>query len=295
MAAVFVGSEAVSAGQLTRHELQRFYRPIFRGVYLPKSAEPTLRDRTVAAWLASGRRGVVAGLAASNLHGASWVDHDVPIELVGVKCRQQEGLIARNGRIGADEITRISGLPVTHRVRTAFDLGRYQPRTRAMGCLDALMRNQVFALDEVAGLSQRYPEVRGVRQLRELLPLIDAGAQSPRESLIRLQLRDAGLPRAQTQVPVFDGYTPIAFLNIGWPQYLVAVEYDGDHHRRDRRQYVKDLARLRMLEERGWIVIRVIAEESPGAWIARTTAALRSRGCHIEIDEMQRSTRPFAA
>lgn len=195
-----------------------------------------------------GAPGVVAGLAASNLHGASWVDHDVPIELVGVKCRQQEGLIARNERIGADEITRISGLPVTHRVRTAFDLGRYQPRTRAMGCLDALMRNQVFALDEVAGLSQRYPKVRGVRQLRELLPLIDAGAQSPRESLIRLQLRDAGLPRAQTQVPVFDGYTPIAFLDIGWPQYLVAVEYDGDHHRRDRRQYVKDLARLRMLE-----------------------------------------------
>lgn len=272
-----------------------FIGPIFRGVYLPKSAEPTLRDRTVAAWLASGRRGVVAGLAASNLHGASWVDHDVPIELVGVKCRQQEGLIARNERIGADEITRISGLPVTHRVRTAFDLGRYQPRTRAMGCLDALMRNQVFALDEVAGLSQRYPKVRGVRQLRELLPLIDAGAQSPRESLIRLQLRDAGLPRAQTQVPVFDGYTPIAFLDIGWPQYLVAVEYDGDHHRKDRRQYVKDLARLRMLEERGWIVIRVIAEESPGAWIARTTAALRSRGCRIEIDEMQRSTRPFAA
>ncbi|SHW79932.1 cullin, a subunit of E3 ubiquitin ligase [Mycobacteroides abscessus subsp. abscessus] len=184
---------------------------------------------------------------------------------------------------------------MTHRVRTAFDLGRYQPRTRAMGCLDALMRNQVFALDEVAGLSERYPKVRGVRQLRELLPLIDAGAQSPRESLIRLQLHDAGLPRAQTQVPVFDGYTPIAFLDIGWPQYLVAVEYDGDHHRKDRRQYVKDLARLRMLEERGWIVIRVIAEESPGAWIARTTAALRSRGCHIEIDEMRRSTRPFAA
>lgn len=125
MAAVFVGSEAVSAGQVTRHELQRFYRPIFRGVYLAKSAEPTLRDRTVAAWLASGRRGVVAGLAASSLHGASWVDQDVPIELVGVKCRQQEGLIARNERIGADEVTRISGLPVTHRVRTAFDLGRY--------------------------------------------------------------------------------------------------------------------------------------------------------------------------
>ncbi|TDZ42713.1 hypothetical protein CCUG63695_02689 [Mycobacteroides franklinii] len=295
MAEVFIGSEAVSTGRFSRHELRRFYRPIFRGVYVPKSAEVTLRDRTVAAWLATGRKGAIAGLAASALHGAGWVDHDVPIELVGVTSRPQDGLITRNERIDADEITRISGLPVTNRVRTAFDLGRYQPRARALGCLDALMRNQVFACDAVNVLADRYPKVRGVRQLRELLPLIDAGAQSPRESLIRLQLHDAGLPRAQTQVPVLDGYTPVAFLDTGWPRYRVAVEYDGDHHRKDRRQYVRDLARLRMLEERGWIVIRVIAEESPDAWIARVAAALRSRGCRIEIDKMRRPTRPFAA
>ena len=43
----------------------------------------------------------------------------------------------------------------------------------------------------------------------------------------------------------------------------MAVEYDGDHHRKDRRQYVKDIARLRMLEALGWIVIRVIAEDKP--------------------------------
>ncbi len=87
MAEVFIGSEAVSAGRLSRHELRRYYRPIFRGVYLPKCAEVTLRDRTVAAWLATGRRSAIAGLAASALHGAGWVDHDVSIELVGVTSR----------------------------------------------------------------------------------------------------------------------------------------------------------------------------------------------------------------
>jgi len=41
------------------------------------------------------------------------------------------------------------------------------------------------------------------------------------------------------------------------------------HHRKDRRQYVKDIARIRMLEDMGWIVIRVIAEERRAQWLAR--------------------------
>lgn len=59
---------------------------------------------------------------------------------------------------------------------------------------------------------------------------------------------------------------------------MVAVEYDGDHHRKDRKQYVKDIARLRMLEALGWIVIRVIAEDDPHDWLARVEAALIERG-----------------
>lgn len=32
MGDVFIGSEAITAGRLTRHELQRWYQPMFRGV-----------------------------------------------------------------------------------------------------------------------------------------------------------------------------------------------------------------------------------------------------------------------
>ncbi len=91
------------------------------------------------------------------------------------------------------------------------------------------------------------------------------------------------------------GVTPVAWLDMGWRDFQVAVEYDGDHHRKNRRQYVKDIARLRMLEALGWIVIRVIAEDKPQDVIARVEAALVSRGCFIEINEMQRFTRTFAA
>jgi very-short-patch-repair endonuclease len=82
---------------------------------------------------------------------------------------------------------------------------------------------------------------------------------------------------------------------MGWRDFQVAVEYDGDHHRKNRRQYVKDLGRLRMLEALGWIVIRVIAEDKPQDVIERVEAALVSRGCVIEINELQRFTRTFAA
>jgi hypothetical protein len=158
------------------------------------------------------------------------------------------------------------------------------------------MWNQRFQTDDVLTLSDRYPRVRGTRQLRELLPLVDGGASSPRESRIRLLLIDAGFPQPETQIPVLKGSTyPVAWLDMGWRDFQVAVEYDGDHHRKNRRQYVKDIARLRMLEALGWIVIRVIAEDRPQEVIERVEAALLSRGCTVEINEMQRFTRTFAA
>ena len=90
-------------------------------------------------------------------------------------------------------------------------------------------------------LMQRYGPVRGVRQLRELLPLVDPGAASPKESWLRLLLIDNGFPIPETQIPVLDGYVPFAFLDMGWRHIHLAVEYDGDQHRTDRPQYVKDI------------------------------------------------------
>jgi very-short-patch-repair endonuclease len=87
----------------------------------------------------------------------------------------------------------------------------------------------------------------------------------------------------------------VAFLDMGWREFKVAVEYDGDHHRNDRRQYVKDIARLRMLEALGWIVIRVIADDKPRDVVARVEAALISRGCCVEINELQCLASIFAA
>lgn len=276
---VFIGSEAITAGRLSRHELQRWYRPLFRGIYLSKDATPTLRDRTTAAWLASGRNGVIAGVAASALHGAEWVDADVDVELIADNTRTQTGLIARDETLAADEFIHVGRLPVTTPARTAYDLGRHLPRDRAVPRMDALARATPFSTEDVLLIAKHHKGARHSRRLRVALPLVDAGAASPKESWLRLRLIDAGLPVPTTQIPVIErGYWPFAWLDLGWEEYRVAVEYDGDQHRKDRRQYVKDERRMRRLAALGWIVIKVINEDDAHDVVRRVTGALRSRG-----------------
>lgn len=290
MAEVFLGREALGDG-LPRHELRRWYRPIFRGVYVPKWSTPTLHDRVVGAWLTSDRTGVIAGVAASALHGAEWVDHDEPIEILVDERRRQSGLIVRMDRFVDDEVTAVDDLPVTTPARTAFDLGRHLKRHDAIARLDALMRVAVFQPHQIEMLMRRYGPVRGVRQLRDLLPLVDPGAASPKESWLRLLLIDNGFPIPETQIPVLDeGGEPFAFLDMGWRGIQLAVEYDGDQHRTDRPQYVKDQRRLPKIEKRGWEVIRVINEDRKSEVLERVHEAFVRRG-GAEIDEMARSTR----
>jgi hypothetical protein len=291
MTEVFIGAEAIAAGRLTRHELTRWYRPLFRGVYLPRSRTPTLRDRTTAAWLATGRRGVIAGVAASALHGAHWVDADHPIEVIDGHRRAQRGVIVRDETVADDEVTRIAGLPVTSRARTAFDLGRHQNRDTAIGRLDALKRASAYDDRRVEELLQRYSGWRGTRQLRELLPLVDKDAASPQESRVRLLLIDAGVPAPQTQILVVDRFRLVAMLDMGWEHLKIALEYDGDHHRTDRRQYARDVRRYAELERRGWIVIRVLAGDSPADILHRVVDAFRRREIHLSLG----ATRTIAA
>ncbi|MGV9801782.1 hypothetical protein ACWDTP_27420, partial [Mycobacterium sp. NPDC003449] len=192
MTEIFLGGEALAAGRVTRQELANRYTAIYRGVYISNDAAPSLRQRSIAAWLAVRRKGVIAGSTAAALHGCAWVDPAGPIEVAGTAGKAQHGLLPRRDRIADDEVVMLSGLPVTTRVRTAFDVGRHLERGLALARLDAMMWNREFSVEAVRVLASRYPHASGVRQLDELLPLVDGGAATPRESRIRLSLLDAG-------------------------------------------------------------------------------------------------------
>lgn len=270
MTEIFLGGEALAAGHATRHSLRTRYQLVHRGVYATKDATLTLRDRAVAAWLASRRKGVVAGVAAAALHGAAWVPADAPIEVLGATCGPQPGLVPRPERAADDEVEVLSGLQVTSRLRTAFDVGRHLDRREALARLDALMWAEPFALDEVEALADRYPRAPGVSRLRDLLPLVDGGAATPRESRVRLWLLDAGFPPPETQLPVLSHGAPVAFLDMGWPDHKVAVDCDAD------------AATVRMLDALGWIVVPAQDQNRPVSWLAAVEDALARRGQFVD-------------
>ena len=279
MRKVFIGSEAVAAGTLTTHELRRWHQRMFRDVYIPSSHEVTLLDRIEGAWLRSGRQGVIAGVAASALHGAQWVDDDIPIELIWNYGRSPSGLLVRNEALADDEITRVAGMPVTTRARTAFDLGRYLPRGEAIARLDSLMHSQLFSIEDVLLLTKRYRGARGLKALRAALPLVDGGSASPQETWPRLLYIDAGLPRPATQIPIVAGRGRLVRMaDMGWEEFTVVSEYDGEHHQTSRSQYVKDIKSLRKARALGWIVDQVVKEDRRDEIVERARTALVSRG-----------------
>ena len=274
----FIGSEAVAAGITTHSQLRRRYTRVFRDVYVLEGTELTPALRAHAAWLWSRRRGVIAGFSAAALHGSRWIDATRAVDIIHDNRHPLAGLQIWSDRLVSDEIDIVAGTAVTTPVRTALDLACWYPTTTAVAALDDLVRTTELKIPDVELLAARYRGRRGIERARTSLNLVDAGAQSPKETWLRLVLVRAGLPRPQTQIPVCDEFgDAVAYLDMGWDDVRVAVEYDGEQHRYDRRQFTWDVRRLEMIARRGWILVRVVAGDRPAEVVRRVRAARARR------------------
>ncbi len=278
----FIGSEAVRSGTLRPHQLRSRFRAVFPDVYVRRDGQLTMRDRALAAWLWSHRRGVLAGLTAAAWHGSKWVDERLPVELVWSNPRPPRGVRTYDVSLRSEELQMVAGVPVTTPERTAFDIGRREAMGMTIAHLDALMRATGTKVNEVLHVADGHRGARGLRQLEAALELVDPGSQSPKETWLRLLLIRAGLPRPTTQIPVVaDSGARLYYLDMGWEDLMVAAEYDGEHHRLDRWQYTRDIRRREALERLGWLVIRVTASDRPADIIDRVRDALLFRASSL--------------
>lgn len=277
MGTPFLGPEALQAGVLTRGQLRWRYAATHPRVYVRRDGPRTLSSRIVAAWLWSDRRAVIAGRAAAFMHGAHWVDDGVPIEMITRHGRKRAGIVVREEKLADDEICRIGDLPVTTPLRTALDLARFLSPVEALAQLDDLASVTGVGAADVLTLAARYPGLRGIRQARIALDLMDPGSQSPKESWLRLLLIDGGFPRPRTQIPVTDGAN-VAYLDMGYDDPKIGFDYDGAIHQTDRRRFVHDIGRAEMIDRQGWIDIHVVAEHSRTFVLHRAREAFIRRG-----------------
>ncbi|MBV5245104.1 hypothetical protein KUF57_16300 [Mycolicibacterium sp. PAM1] len=281
MSGLFLGSEALADGRVTRYDLRRRYVKLHHNVYAPVGMELSACDRAVAAWLWSGRRATVAGLSAAAMHGSRWLPDTAPAELTRMRCGSPPGIAIHRDTLFDDEVCLVRSIDCTTVARTVFDLGRRIPGDEAIIRIDALLNATRLPVSQVSALASRHPGVRGLRRLRTVLSRVDGGAESPQETRLRLVLVRGGLPPPVTQVPVTDSRGRVVRrIDLGWPSYRVGVEYDGGQHWTDPRAHAEDIGRLEFLAGRGWIIVRVSARHLRDAddILLRVEQALRRRG-----------------
>jgi hypothetical protein len=275
----FIGSEALAAGRLTPYQLRSRFVAIHRDVYHLRGSQLTTASRAKAAWLWSGRVGVVAGQSAAALHGAKWVDAEAPAELLYPNRRPPCGIRTWSDGYRHDEVERArDGVAVTTPARTALDIGCRYPLDPAVAAIDALARAAKLKVADVELLAEGHRGRRGIRAALEALALVDPGAESPQETRVRLLLIRAGFPRPETQIPVYDECGQlVAVIDMGWRDLKVGVDYEGKHHRMTRRQFDKDIRRFANITELGWDDVRVTAEDTDGSIIGRVGRAFDRR------------------
>ena len=257
MVAPFIGSEAVAAGRLMPYQLRSRFARLYPDVYVPCRAQVSAVTRAKAAYLWTGREGVVAGQSAAALHGAKWVDGDRPAELLWLNRRPPTGIRAWSDRFDEDEVEFVDGVRVTTPARTVLDLACRYPLGKAVTAIDALARATDLKMADVESLTERYRGRRGIRQVGKVIQLVDPGAESPKETWLRLLVIRHGFPPPTTQIPVYNEYgVLIAVLDMGWEELKLALDYEGEHHRGPVR-FNTDIRRHDEVTELGWIDIRV--------------------------------------
>ncbi|WP_395955369.1 hypothetical protein [Bifidobacterium myosotis] len=132
---------------------------------------------------------------------------------------------------------------------------------------------------------------KGRSRCLRALDLVVPGADSPKETEERISLLSHGIPQPAVNYTVpdalFDSGFPMT-LDMAWPEYKVAVEYDGDHHRTSKTQWRRDREKRDRLIGRRWTVFVAtaasLADEDARAEFAFNVAReLARRGAVFEF------------
>jgi very-short-patch-repair endonuclease len=275
----FVGRDVVSGGVLTRRQLAGgTWNRLFPDVYAWSGLRLDHRVRCDAASLYLGKRGAVSGLSAAYLWGVDVMPRDAPVEVtVPTRLRAPAGMRVVTGPLPAEDLASWAGIPLTTPVRTAFDVARRLRLVEAVVAIDAMLAARQISRASLVAMAEERERWPFVKQLKSVLQLSDAGAESPMESRLRLLMVLGGLPRPVTQFTVRTrGGVFVARLDLAYPAERLGIEYEGDHHR-GRGVFQEDLRRQNALRACGWSLLRFAAADiygDPGRVVTAVRAQL---------------------
>lgn len=277
----FTSAQARDAGVSWKVLQSRRFRRLFPDVYVHSAVSLSLETWLVAVLLVMPDDAVVSGVSAARLWGFDPSGHPelhVSTRRTTRTCRLPGVVLHRHLREIPSVVRR--GLPVTSPERTVVDCARRLGHVQLVQLVEHLLRTTTMQLSDLRTLAQHRPW-HGVVRTRRALALVREGAESPRETTVRLMLVLARLPEPQVNVEVVDALGVfVARVDLLFARWKVVVEYDGSHHDTDPRQRQRDRERREALEGLGYRVIVVTAVDlhRPYLVVRRVDDALRQRG-----------------
>ncbi len=257
-------NEALGLG-VTPNELRGpAYRQLFRDVYvaadLPDSVE--LRCDGLALVLPKS-------VAFSHHTAASLCELPVPDEIdIHITAadprhvpRKRPGVIPHES-IGEADVWVFRGRRMTTPERTWLDLAHSLHRDDLVILGDAMLRKEITSTTALSEALTRWGRRRGVLTARTALPLLRPRVDSPMETRVRLILVDAGLPCPEPNLDIYDDWGGwIGRPDLSYKQLKIGIQYEGDHHRSSRKQWMRDIARDGTMQDHGWEIIKVTSDD----------------------------------
>ncbi len=188
----------------------------------------------------------------------------------------------------------LGGLRVTCPARTYVYMAALLGHADLVALGDVVLRDHQASHDELREVALRRGRYPGRGRALGAIDWLDPGAESPRESHLRVLLRQARLPHPDVNgVIVSAAGLFLARGDLVFRRERVIVEYDGEVHA-PMEQRAKDAARRARLREHGWIVVEVVGSDMhhPARVIARVRSALRDGAARALLRQQVGLQRP---
>lgn len=180
---------------------------------------------------------------------------------------RRRGVVGHRTMFRDEEVCFFNGLWITTRSRTWLDCARKMSVDELVVVADHLIRvprpefeqrdEPYSTIDELTQLLERHRGTPGIVKAWEALKLARVGSDSPPETKLRLASGRAGLPEPQLNVTIPLSARTERTPDQSYPEYKVAVEYDGGTHA-DPRQVERDVSREEDYTRASWKEVRIM-------------------------------------
>lgn len=145
---------------------------------------------------------------------------------------------------------------------------------------DWLLHERHMTLIEVGELARRDDWRPGARQVRRVLPHLDAGSRSVRESETRALVVFCGLPLPEVNADLVVNGRWLGCVDLLFRLWLLVLEYEGRQHAESPLQFGKDITRYAGFREQSVAYLQVTHEmlTRPRQLVQRIHAMLVHRG-----------------